>query len=1095
MTNPDTLQKWFEMQTEQMPDAIAVTFAGLSLTYAELNSKANQLAHYLIQMGIKPDDRVALCMDRSIDLLVAMLGIVKAGGAYLPLDARHPSERLSFILNDNNSPFLLTHSYISPVFSFYQGKLILGDNHEAINKQLSTNPEARASSHHLAYVIYTSGSTGKPKGVLIEQKSLTNYCAWFASYCGCKPGQLADFSSSFIFDMAVTTSITALLLGLTLVVCPDEIKNNISLYLQYLHENKINLIKITPGYFKVLLHEVKENSFPLPHLQTIILGGENLIASDCLSWLNLYPHHCLYNEYGPTEATVAVSQYKITKTNASSLPINVPIGKTGENMHCYLLDSEGNEVADGEAGELYIGGICLARGYLNQPEMTKSRFISHPGINQESRRLYQTGDLCRRLPEGTLEYLGRIDDQVKIRGFRIEPSEIEQCLERCKDIDQVAVLVQENRRQEKYLVAYYIPENRFNPPDTAKIRQHLQNHLPEYMIPAAFVCIAHFPLTANGKLDRKALPIPQFTASQQYSPPTTALEKTIANIWKEELGIKKIGLNDDFFELGGHSLSAARIISKINQLIAKDISLQHFYQSPNIKSLTVVLNKQPQVIAKQTLSTRDMYQDSQYLPLNDFQFMLWLSNTFEPKAKKLNIISRKRINGRLDTDILNLAFEAVLNKHEVLLYRPYKLRPAQALQENITFKIDEENLESKTDKDSEHCLTASMDQLIHYYPWPKDSPLLTARLFHLKDETDELQICMAHIVSDDATPDILLSDLSEFYLLYKNQGSVKTIARDKKYRAYLFQEQFYTQTYLDRDIAFWEEYLQDARLFRFPSAKIIRNANQETFNYSTYLKIPESSISNLKKYCSINRVSINDGLCAALALAMIKYSDYPQNETQTLFMNVIKSTRNEQSYDDTIGCFLRLEPLKIAIDKQSTLSKICRQIHLSAISTSPYQRCSSLVKLACLGIFRHKNSKIRDYFIKLFTFLYTSFLQKPQINRKILNLCARLSAFERANDFIINVNVQSNFVSCHKKNNRADLFGLSTQDIKLYQYDLLTIDHFFDVCFIRTDDQNTPYLVISANIQPEFRVQIAQEILHILAFSMQAQEQFLQATS
>ena len=470
----NTIHGLFEVQVEKRPNHIAAMFAGQSLTYAELNKKANQLAHYLRTMGVKPDTQVAISMDKSIDLLITMLAILKAGGAYVPLDASHPEERLLFTLNDSNTPILITKLNSKDKFIRYQGPIIVLDNDvKEINKQATHNPDSIATPQNLAYVIYTSGSSGKPKGVLIEHRSVVNYSAWFANYCHCKPDHRIDFSSNYVFDMCVSITIVPLMLGLTVVVCSDEEKSNLRHYLEYLEYNQVNIIKMTPSYFKLLVHEIKNNlinqhtrasrkdstaefRFKLSHLQNIILGGENLPSVDCINWLNLYPKHILFNEYGPTEATVAVSQFKISNKSCSSLGVNVPIGTPGTNMDCYILTHDNHPVPNGEAGELYIGGGCLARGYLNQPELTRKQFIPDPFSKDSTARLYKTGDLCRQLPDGTIEYLGRIDEQVKIRGFRIELGEIEQHLASHPAISEAVVLVREEHSNEKRLVAYFI---------------------------------------------------------------------------------------------------------------------------------------------------------------------------------------------------------------------------------------------------------------------------------------------------------------------------------------------------------------------------------------------------------------------------------------------------------------------------------------------------------------------------------------------------------------------------------------------------------------------------------------------------------------
>lgn len=1079
----DTIHTLFEEQVKRIPNNIAAVFGKKSLTYYELNNKANQLAHYLLVLGVKPDTPIAFCMERSFDCLITILAILKAGAAYLPIDSSHPEERLLFILQDSNTSFLITNLDFKEKFTRYPGSSIFLDQlSQKISEQPTHNPSQTITSQQLAYVIYTSGSTGTPKGVLIEHRSVVNYCLWFADYCCPQQKQRIDFSSNHAFDMAVSISIAPLILGLTIVMCDDEVKKNVRHYLKYLKNSKVNLIKLTPSFFKVLLQEIKNKFIALPNLKIIILGGENLPAADCKSWLTLYPKQILYNEYGPTETTVGISQYKVCSTNLSDLGTNVPIGTTGYNINYIILDANNTPVADQEIGELYIGGICLARGYLNKTELTQKQFINSPFNKEQSERLYKTGDLCRQRADGVLEYFGRIDSQVKIRGYRIEPGEIEKHIATHSAIDAVVVLAQKDPLNEERLVAYYILKAPDVAPNAGQIRQYLQNQLPDYMIPTVFISINSFPLTANGKLDRALLPSPQLNASQQHREPITVLEKTLAKIWSEELGIKAIGLDDDFFELGGHSLSAARIISKINRVLRKDITLHNFYYATSIAKLTSVMNNTKKTNKKKLTPRLKLFNNLADIPLSDFQFMLWISNTFAAEAKKLNITARKRLQGRLDKTALEFAFNAVLKKQEILFYRILKFRPAQLLQKNLSFKITEINLELLSEHDSEIALEESINQLIDYYPWPKDSPLVIAKLFHLKNDMVELQISIPHIVSDDFSPEILLSDLSQFYLLYNKQHHIEVFTKDNPYKEYIFNEQEYFQTNLDRDILFWENYLKDAGLFTFAAEHIVKNMKSKKLPYSTYTQIPEPALNNLKRFCAKNHISINDGICGAIALALNNCSDSNQIQSPYIYMNIVKSTRNNECYDDTIGCFLRLEPIKIALDKKSTLTTISEQIHQSTIDTSLYQKCPDLMKLSAIGTLCQKRKIIKSFLINICTSVYARLFSIPTLNRKIFQLCGeRLTSFQRNNNFLININVHRNFIS-EAQNNQFNLFGLDATKIKNHQYDLLKINHILDVCLLR-DSNSSPYLVISANLRPEFRELIAKEMIRIIGSS------------
>ena len=1075
----NTIHGLFENQTEKTPNNIAAIYEGQFQTYEELNQNANQLAHYLRELGVEPNTQVALCMDRSIDLLIALFAILKSGGSYVPLDPLHPEARLMNTLTDSNVRLVLTSCKHEDKLISYPGTLIAIDSHESeIKKQPTSNPGIDTPSDLLAYIIYTSGSTGQPKGVLIEHKSVINYCHWFAQYTSCQPNQRVDFSSNYIFDMAVTTSLVPLMLGLTIVISHDKVNKGPRHYLKYLAANSVNLIKMTPSYFKVLLHEVQTNPCDLPHLKNIILGGENLPTSDCASWLKMYPEHILFNEYGPTEATVAVSQHKICQSNIDSLGTNVPIGQAGPNIFCYVLDAENNPVPDGEVGELFIGGVCLARGYLNQPVLTDKAFVRNPYTQSHTDRLYKTGDLCRRLPNDVIEYIGRIDHQIKIRGFRIEPGEVERCLIRHPNIKDAVVLVQQDDLDQK-LIAYYIVNHHQREPSDSAIHQYLETHLPDYMIPSSCVKIDSFPLTANGKLDRHALPIPKFISNHIYLAPTTTLERTLAEIWSEELGHELIGIEDNFFELGGHSLSAARIISKINSTLKKDITLRDFYEAATIKSLIPLLYSAQNIDDISAPTSKTETDDDTILPFSDFQLLLWLSNTFEPRVKRMNIVARKRLQGRLDNSALTFAFTALFKKHEIFFSQILKTRPAARLIKSIPFTIVEKNIESLSLKNSELLLESSMNGLLNHHSWKKNNPLIFVKLFHLANGEDELQVCIPHMISDDLCLDIVYADLSTFYLLYNDQFNLDTIQVDKWFRYYQFHEQQQAISYLNRDMQFWKNYLKDVSLLTIPSEFIVKNMKASGFAYSTYAELPEPGLKRIQKFCAINQISINDGLCAILGLALIRCVDQFGENNQNIYINIVKCARENQLYDHTVGCFLRLEPIKLGLNRKATLLGLAKQIHQTRIDTSAYQQSPALVKVAHIGELRKQNNTIKKYGLGALIYLYTLLFRTPSIERKTLGFCHRITSLKKLKSFVVNINVHRSFISKEQKN-PSELFGLKTKKTKTNQHDQIQIDQFLDICFQRDPNHNTPYVVISANLTPAFRQMIAKEMIQII---------------
>lgn len=1067
MNNLHAVHNLFENQAIKTPHHLAIISNKESLTYAQLNHKANQLAHYLISVGLGSGSLIAIHLERSIDFVVAVLGILKSGAAYIPLDITHPAERIALILEGADNPLLITTKNLAKTFSAKGLEVLILSHNKSIANQPSHNPGLLTLESDLAYVIYTSGSTGVPKGVLIEHGAIINYAQWFATHCN-KLSKV-DFSANPAFDFAVTLYLIPLMLGTSTVICRDSVKKDPQLYLNHLKENAIDFIKLTPSYFKILLEQVKNQPIQLSSLKHIMLGGENLLKTECESWLSLFPNHILYNEYGPTETTVAVTVCIIDKNNIKDMGDSIPIGTLALNTYAYLLNKELKPVAPGDVGELYLGGTCLARGYLNNPEANQNSFISDPFSINKSLRLYKTGDLCRLIAENHFECIGRTDHQVKIRGFRVELSEIEKYLSVHPKLKMIAVIAFAQDQKEKKLIAYYILKNPKTKLVNKDLRDYLRQYLPEYMIPSAFIRMESFPLNPNDKLDRAALPIPQYSTNQHYVAARNSLEKQIAFIWSEEFGISPIGIKDDFFELGGHSLSAARIISKINHHYKIELTLSDLYTHTTIYSLKSVISKAKKTGLKNSISSISSKKARTLFPLSDFQFMLWISHTFEPKAKKLNIVTRKRVKGKLDLKKLNNAFQRVIEKHEVLSYQVSKFRPGQYLTKQSIFNIVDENLENAANV--ENRLEQSLDELIEL-EWSKKALKIGIRLFYLDNETSEIQLCLSHIISDDLSPDILLSDLSHFYNSEDNLVQLP----DASYRNYLLEEQHSIKKHLHRDIDFWEDYLKEASLYSFPAEYVIKDMQSTQYTYSTYTKISEQNFKDLSLYCAKNHISILDGLCSIVALALKNISS--ENKSTTFCINKVKSTRETQSYDNTVGCFLRIEPIKLALTESSTLMQISQDIHKENISTSPYQGCPNLIKLANINTFRQDSKLIKTMMSKTFFWLYSMIFQM-QFYYETLKVLSRLTALKET-QFLININVQNRFLNPFLKENEAHSFGFKEERIPTYHYDLLQINNVFDVNFMRDFDSKNLHLVISANLAPSYRQRVGDEMIRIM---------------
>lgn len=587
------IHQLFEEQVEKTPNNIAVVFEEQQLTYAELNTRANQLAHYLQKQGVEPEVLVGLCMERSLEMIVGLLGILKAGGAYLPLDPALPTSGLEFRLQDAQTKVLLTRKQLVKNLLEYVAQVIcLDSDWEAIAKEDSENPSSEVRPEHLVYTIYTSGSTGKPKGVAVEHRQLLNYLYSIQDILNLPPGSSLANVSTLAADLGNTVIFPSLCSGGCLHVVSSERVADAPALANYFERYPIDCLKIVPSHLSALLASSPSESI-FPH-QLLILGGEAASWELIKQIQQQVPECQILNHYGPTEATIGTLTYTVKNRQASYGSQTVPLGRPLANTQVYVLDKQLRPLPFGVQGELYIGGAGLARGYLNRAEQTVERFIANPFLPESEALLYKTGDLVRYLPDGNLEFIGRVDHQVKIRGFRIELGEIEAVLSQHSEVQQAVVSVQEDELNNKRLVAYIVP-NREQTFKMSDLRNFLREKLPQYMMPSAFVLLKALPITANGKVDRRTLPIPDSLRPELeaiYVPPRTEVEQTIAKIWQDMLHLEKVGINDNFFDLGGHSLLIIQVHSKLQKVLRRDISITDLFEYPTISSLTKYLSQE-----------------------------------------------------------------------------------------------------------------------------------------------------------------------------------------------------------------------------------------------------------------------------------------------------------------------------------------------------------------------------------------------------------------------------------------------------------------------------------------------------------------------
>ena len=565
------------------PDATAVEFEGRTLTYSELDARSNQLARLLLQKGAGPEILIGLCMERSLEMVVALLGILKAGAAYVPLDPSYPRDRIKYVLDDARVRLLITQAPLVRSLEPTGADIVCLDPDWSQFLAMDPSPvSASAKPENLAYVIYTSGSTGQPKGVQLEHRSVVNFLCSMSRYPGMTEKDILIAVTTLSFDIAGLEMYLPLMAGGKLVVASKPTTMDGRLLTKLLQQSGATIMQGTPTTWRVLLESGWEGNSRLK----VLVGGEALSAD--LARQLMQRCGSVWNMYGPTETTIWSSIYKVEGEEFKLVPIGKPIANTS----FYILDANRMQVPDGLDGELYIAGDGLARGYLERDELTSEKFVSDPYSPTPGARMYRTGDLARYRQDGNVEFLGRIDQQVKIRGFRIELGEIEAVLEQHNGVNQAVVIAREDQADEKRLVAYFVPDA-LGTVRSAALREHVEKQLPDYMIPTAFVELDTFPLTPNGKLDRKSLPAPtigDFEASCEFVAPRNETEHKLVQLWEEVLGISPISVTANFFEVGGRSVLAARLFTKILRVFGKELPLSTLFRSPTLEQLAQELH-------------------------------------------------------------------------------------------------------------------------------------------------------------------------------------------------------------------------------------------------------------------------------------------------------------------------------------------------------------------------------------------------------------------------------------------------------------------------------------------------------------------------
>ncbi|TDV49928.1 non-ribosomal peptide synthetase [Actinophytocola oryzae] len=909
-------------QTAARLDEPAVRYGDEVLTNASLDARACRLAHCLRERGVGPDVMVGVFLDRTPDLVVTLLAIMKAGGAWVPMDPEYPADRLAYLMADTAAPLVITQTSLTDRLPEHINRLVVDQEWPAIAQYPAHEPEPLSGPHDLAYVIYTSGSTGKPKGVMIEHEGVVNYLHWCARNYPPAGEAGTLLYSPVAFDLTVTALFLPLLQGLPIdIPVPQDGESAFSAAVEVLLSGaSVSFLKMTPSHAELLVTSAEAADVTL-NVGTMVLGGEELTADLARRILAVCQPDCaIFNEYGATECSVANVMSETRHVDAD-MTGPVSVGGPITNTTAYIVDAHNRPVPIGVAGEALLGGICVARGYLNREELTATRFVELD-LGDGPQRLYRTGDLCKWLPSGEMEFIGRIDNQVKLRGYRIELGEIEATFIDHPAISGAAVVVREDTPGVKRLVAYLVGTDIPSPDD---LKAHAARTLPAYMLPNAFVTLDTLPLTPNGKVDRAVLPAPAVEAAD-HTPPRTPAEHLVAGIWRDVLGVTEPGVHDDFFDHGGHSLLAIKLTTRLGRELGVDVPLRVVFQAPTIAELSDLL---PRLHA----ATEDTIPPAPRhplvpLPLSPAQRALWFLDQLEPGRSDYVVPIALRITGDLDVVALETALTRLVARHEVLRTRfaaDDTGRPFQVVDQPSTVDV------TVVDVDEEHApariaaaAAASFDLT--------EGPLLRTVLVRTGPGAATLVLCLHHILFDGWSEAILARELRHHYAAATG-GTVGTLPElPVQYADYAaWQHDRLATDALRAQLDFWRGELSGVAPLRLPTDRP-RLANRSPRGDVVGFTVPAATVTALREIATGSRASLFMALLAGFQVMLSRYSGQDDIAVGTPIAG-----RGQAETENLIGFFVNSLVLRTDLSGDPTYAELLDRVRDTALAAYDHQ--------------------------------------------------------------------------------------------------------------------------------------------------------------
>ncbi len=913
--------KWFEDIVDKYGNIDAIVSDEEKITFSELNTRANKVANYLIEKSIGVEDIVGVCLDRSVDMVTAILAINKVGAAALPIDSNYPEERIKYIIEDSNLDLLFTTRTILQKLNFDRNKVIEIDKlNKSIEKHNGENVNINIHKNNLSYIIYTSGSTGKPKGVCLEHHSLCNFVN----------NTIIDFNfnyhervlqfSSFGFDAAIGEIFSSLLTAGTLFIPKREVTLSSDDLAAYVNSNEITFSYLPPSYLSIIDPKVFNKNLKIASV------GDKCTTALAEKWGSVLE---FYNGYGPTETTIGATFYKYVYSNFKSL--SLPIGKGFGNIKIYLLDTNFRPVSVGAPGEIYIAGNGVGRGYLYKSDITAEKYLPDIFSDTEGKRMYRTGDLGKYLTDGNIEFIGRADFQVKLRGYRIELNEIESVLHKNEFVKDCAVTAIKEDNGNEYLAAYVIAEGENK--DTEILLDFMRSELPDFMIPKSITFLDSFPLTPNKKLDRKKLPKPdKKNIIEEFVPPQTSTEEVIANIWSDILDIEKVSRNSNFFELGGHSLLATQLISRLRETFKKEIPFQTVFESKNLRELSYRIDNEQLEITNnnQLIEKADRTKN---LPLSYSQQRLWFLDQLKPNDPSYNIPTAVRLKGNVNPEFIEKALNLIIKKHEILRtsFNQLNGKPYQDIADSFDLSIEiTEITNHSVDENIEEVKNIIEQKSLVPFNLGK-LPLLRCELFKIDENDYVLFVLVHHIISDGWSLSLIINEFANIYVALQNGVEPEVKELDIQFADYaMWQQNSFESDIYKKQLNYWKDNLNEAPpLLELPYDKPKPNV-QTNSSGKVSLTLPKYLVENLNLLSRSENSTLFMTLLTAFQVLLSKYSNMDD-----IVVGTPIAGRTNSQIEELVGFFVNNLAIRTEINKKKSFRDLLvqvRDISLSAFA-------------------------------------------------------------------------------------------------------------------------------------------------------------------